>query len=41
MNFTKIVKNHENNSTTTTTTTMKFKILTQQIYEVYHTHNSK
>jgi len=38
MNFTQIIKNHENHSTTTTT--MKFKILTQQIHEVYHTHNS-
>jgi len=43
MNFTQIVKNHENNSTTTTTTTtttMKFKILTPQIHEVHNTHNS-
>jgi len=37
MVFTQIVKNHQNNSTTTTT--MKFKLLTQQFHEVYHTHN--
>ena len=37
MIYTQIIKIHQNKSTTTTT--MKFKILTQQFHEVYHTHN--
>jgi len=37
MIFTQIVKNRQNNSTTIAT--MKFKLLTEQFHEAYHTHN--
>ena len=36
MIYTQISKNNQNNLTTTTT--MKFKLLTQQFHEAYHTH---
>jgi len=35
MIYTQLIKNLQNNLTTTT---MKFKLLTQQFHEVYHTH---
>jgi len=36
MIHTHLIKNDQKNLSTTTT--MKFKLITQQFYEVYHTH---